>query len=119
LDEARLRAPKAALVQGDALALPFPNDVFERVFCAHFYGHLNGGDRVRFLTEARRVGRELVVVDSARNESSPPDGLDDRVLGDGSRWQVYKRWFTPHGLAAELGGQVLHGGRWFVAVRAR
>ena len=43
----------------------------------------------------------------------------ERVLNDGSRWQVYKRFFTPEGLRAELGGgEVLFAGRWFVAVRA-
>ena len=42
-----------------------------------------------------------------------------RVLNDGSRWEVYKRFFTGEGLAAELGGgEVLHEGRWFVVVRA-
>ena len=39
---------------------------------------------------------------------------------DGSRHDVYKRYFTAEGLAAELGGgDTLHAGRWFVAVRAR
>jgi hypothetical protein len=41
------------------------------------------------------------------------------VLNDGSRWEVYKRWFTGAGLAAELGGgHALHDGRWFVVVRS-
>ena len=40
-----------------------------------------------------------------------------RVLGDGSRHNVYKRFFTASQLAAELGGgETLHEGRWFVAV---
>jgi hypothetical protein len=40
------------------------------------------------------------------------------VLNDGTQWSVYKRWFTGEGLAAELGGgDVLHDGHWFVAVR--
>jgi hypothetical protein len=40
------------------------------------------------------------------------------VLEDGSRWQVNKRVFDPEALAEELGGEVLHAGRWFVLVRA-
>jgi hypothetical protein len=41
------------------------------------------------------------------------------VLNDGSRWSVYKRFFTGEGLLAELGGgEVLFEGRWFVLVRA-
>jgi hypothetical protein len=39
------------------------------------------------------------------------------VLNDGSRWDVFKRYFTPEELAEELGsGRVLHSGRWFVMV---
>jgi hypothetical protein len=41
----------------------------------------------------------------------------ERRLKDGSRWQVYKRFFTPERLLAELGGgRVLYAGRWFIAV---
>ena len=40
-------------------------------------------------------------------------------LNDGSTWEVFKRYFTGAGLAAELGGgEVLHDGDWFVVVRA-
>ena len=43
----------------------------------------------------------------------------ERILKDGSRWEVYKRYFTPEGLAVELGGgETLFAGRWFVAVRS-
>ena len=43
----------------------------------------------------------------------------ERLLKDGSRWQVYKRYFEPEQLLAELGGsQIVFAGRWFVAVRA-
>jgi hypothetical protein len=39
------------------------------------------------------------------------------VLSDGSRHAVFKRWFTPAELVAELGGaEVVHAGAWFVAV---
>ena len=119
LDVARTRAPGATFVQGDALALPFEDGSFERVFTAHFYGHLEHDDCARFLAEAMRVARELVVVDSAVREGVEAEEVQTRVLNDGSRWEVYKRYFTGPELAAELGGgRVLHAGRWFVAVRA-
>jgi ubiquinone/menaquinone biosynthesis C-methylase UbiE len=119
LEEARHKAPRATFLQGDALALPVPNQSFDRVFTAHFYGHLDEPSRERFLAEARRVAHELVVVDSSRSSSAEDEAHQERVLNDGSRWHVYKRWFTPEGLAAELGGgETLHAGRWFVAVRA-
>jgi demethylmenaquinone methyltransferase/2-methoxy-6-polyprenyl-1,4-benzoquinol methylase len=119
LEVARPNAPRATFVQGDALALPVPNESFERVFTAHFYGHLDEQERARFLAEAHRVARELVVVDSSRESSEQDEAHQERVLNDGSRWQVYKRWFTSEALAAELGGgETLFAGRWFVAVRA-
>jgi demethylmenaquinone methyltransferase/2-methoxy-6-polyprenyl-1,4-benzoquinol methylase len=58
-------------------------------------------------------------VDAAVLENVPPDAMQERVLNDGSRHSVYKRYFTPSQLVAELGGgNVLHAGRWFVAVLA-
>jgi ubiquinone/menaquinone biosynthesis C-methylase UbiE len=117
LSIAEERAPWADFVEGDALSLPFPDASFDRLFTAHFYGHLEEAERLRFLTEARRVARELVVVDAALRDDVEPEELQERVLSDGSRWTVYKRFFTVADLSAELGGgRVLHAGRWFVAV---
>lgn len=111
-------APNARFVQGDALALPFPPSSFERVLAGHFYGQLEEQARLRFLAEARRVSRELVVVDAAVREGVPATSWQDRVLNDGSRWQVYKRYFSPEQLLREIGGgAVLFAGRWFVVVR--
>jgi ubiquinone/menaquinone biosynthesis C-methylase UbiE len=119
LEIARGRLPKASFVQGDALPLPFPDGSFDRVFTSFFYGHLPGDERVSFLEEARRVAGELVVVDSALNDDHEPVEWQERVLKDGSSWQVYKRFFTGETLAAELGGgETLYESRWFVAVRS-
>lgn len=119
LEATARRAPHATVVQGDALDLPFPDGVFDRVFTGHFYGHLEDDARERFLGEAARVATELVVVDASRAASDVDEDWQRRVLNDGSEWTVYKRWFTGPGLADELGGgDVLHDGHWFVAVRA-
>ena len=98
LEVARGSAPEATVVQGDALALPFPDATFDRVFTGHFYGHLED-ERRRFLAEAGRVAAELVVVDSSRAAAEVDEIVQERVLNDGSRWEVYKRWFTGAGLA--------------------
>lgn len=113
LAETRKRVPQAELVRGDALdGLPFADGSFGRVFTGHFYGHLEPDARARFLAEARRVAPELVVVDSA----GTGEEVQERILDDGTRWEVYKRWFQPEQLLDELGGgRVLHSGRWFVA----
>ena len=119
LEIARHRVPSAEFVRGDALALPFADGSFGRVFTGHFYGHLGDDDRRAFLREARRVAPEVVVVDSALREEVDPVEVQERVLKDGSRWEVYKRYFTAEGLSEELGGgRTVHAGRWFVAVRA-
>jgi ubiquinone/menaquinone biosynthesis C-methylase UbiE len=119
LETARERMPEATFVRGDALQLPFPDDSFDRVFTGHFYGHLREEERIRFLGEARRVAPELVVVDASSEHVSVEEEIQERILNDGSRWEVYKRYFTPQQLARELrGGEQLFSGRWFVAVRA-
>jgi SAM-dependent methyltransferase len=111
------RLPHGEVVQGEAFPLPFADGAFDRVLTGHFYGHLLAGEREAFLAEARRVARELVVVDSALHDGVEPEERQERVLEDGSRHPVYKRYFTPDGLAAELGGgEVLYAGRWFVVV---
>ena len=93
-----------------------PRPGFERLFSAHFYGHLDAAQREAFLALPRSA--ELVVVDSALRPGGVAEDWQERVLDDGSRHRVYKRWFTAAGLAEELGGgEVLHDGPWFVAVR--
>ena len=116
---ARERIPQATFVQADAPTLPFADDSFDRVFTSFFYGHLEQDDRLTFLSEARRVAGELVVVDSALNEDHEPVEWQERILKDGSSWEVYKRFFMAEGLAEELGGgESLYKSRWFVAVRS-
>ena len=119
LELARAKVPEGRFVEGDALELPFADDSFERVLTSFFYGHLEEDDRDAFLREARRVAAELVVVDSALHDGVEPVEWQERTLNDGSRWQVYKRYFESDALAKELGGgRTLFAGRWFVAVQA-
>ena len=67
----------------------------------------------------RRVAPELVVVDAAVRHDREREEYQERILNDGSRWEVFKRYFTPDELAAELGGgETLFAGRWFVAIRS-
>jgi demethylmenaquinone methyltransferase/2-methoxy-6-polyprenyl-1,4-benzoquinol methylase len=116
---ARDRLPAAEFVVGDALALPFPDASFARLHASFFYCHLEDPYRARFLAEARRVASELIVFASRPGGPDEPlERWEERVLEDGSHWPVYKRVFEPATLAGELGGEVLHEGRWFVVVRA-
>jgi len=119
LEEAHRQAPSVTCVEGDGLELPFVDYSFDRVFTGHFYGHLEPPDRERFISEARRVAHELVVVDASRKHSEVDEHMSQRVLNDGSTWEVFKRYFTGAGLAEELGGgDVLFEGDYFVVVRS-
>lgn len=117
LRRARERLPLAGFVRGHALHLPFRSQSLARVFTSHVYGHVLAEDRGAFLGEVRRVAPSLVVIDAARRGGALRDEWQDRVLADGSRHRVYKRFLTGATLRAELGGgRVLHEGYWFVAV---
>jgi ubiquinone/menaquinone biosynthesis C-methylase UbiE len=104
-------------VRGDALELPFGDRAFERLFTGHFYGHLEEPQRLRFLREARRVARQLVVADAAVRPDHEREEWQRRTLNDGTSYEVYKRYFDPTTLLAELGGgETLHASEWFVLV---
>jgi len=120
VEVASARLPNARVVLGDAVPLRFADGAFDRVFTGHFYGHLLADERERFVAEARRVAPELVVVDSALHDGVEPEEWQERVLNDGTRHRVYKRYFRGTELADELGGgEVLHEGQWFVVVASR
>jgi SAM-dependent methyltransferase len=114
---AQERLPNGVVVRGDALDLPFADGAFDRVLTGHFYGHLRGAERERFLAESRRVAPELVVVDSALREGVAREGFQERTLNDGSRHRVYKRFLSPADLERELGAEIPHAGTWFVVAR--
>ena len=115
---ARSRIPGSMVVLGDALRLPFADESFDRVLTGHFYGHLGPDEREAFLWEASRVAAEFVVVDSALRAGMVPELWEERLLNDGSRHRVYKRYFTADQLADEIEGETLMAGEWFVAARA-
>lgn len=115
---AQSRLPHGVVIVGDALDLPFVAGTFDRVFTGHFYGHLSPDERIEFLAEARRVAAELVVVDAALRPGVVGEQWQDRILNDGSRHRIFKRYLTGDQLAAEIGGNVLLENSWFVAAQA-
>lgn len=62
---------------------------------------------------------ELLVIDSALRPGVDPEQWQERILNDGSRRRVYKRYLSGQQLADELGGRVLLDGPWFVAAQVR
>jgi demethylmenaquinone methyltransferase/2-methoxy-6-polyprenyl-1,4-benzoquinol methylase len=116
---ARARIPRGVFVRGDALKLPFRSAQFDCLVTGHFYGHLDETARRIFLIEARRVSKSFLIIDAAARDDVPSEEHQERVLNDGSRHLVYKRYFTPERLITEIGsGRTLHAGQWFVGVLA-
>jgi len=117
LEVARSRVPQGFFVRGDALQMPFRSRQADCLMAGHFYGHLDEAAQRTFLKEARRIAKSLLIVDAAQREDFPAEEYQERVLNDGSRHVVHKRYFTPELLMSEIGaGKTLHSGRWFVAV---
>src|SRR5918995_100886 len=119
LEVARGRVPWAKFVRGDAFRMPFAEDSFDRVFASFFYGLLPLEDRGRFLQEARRVGQELILVEPTPEwtPSGRTEGWEERGLSDGSRYKIYRRYFTAETFAEELDGRILFAGRWMVMAK--
>jgi ubiquinone/menaquinone biosynthesis C-methylase UbiE len=114
---AAARMPHARVLRADIAPLPFGDGEFDRVFTSHFLHHLTADQRGAFIADARRVGRELVVVEDVRRADAPAEETHEHVLGDGSRHRMARHSFTAAELISELGaGHVLHEGRWFVVV---
>ncbi len=114
---AAARMPHARVLQGDVAPLPFGDGEFDRVFTSHFLHHLSPNQRAAFIADARRVARELVVVEDVRRADAPAEVWHERVGSDGSHHHMHRHSFTAAELISELGaGQVLHEGRWFVVV---
>ena len=117
IEIASKRIPEAAFVEADAIPLPFDDSSFDRVFTGHFYGHLDSAERAAFVAEAHRVAPELIVVDSAVRPDHDREEIQERILNDGSAFEVYKRYFDGAELADELGGgAIVHESEWFVMV---
>ena len=119
LDIARRRLPSVELVCAVVPPLPFEDDAFELLFTSHFYRHVvSPEERRRFLSEAFRVAREVVVVEQTRRPGFPDEVWEEHELRDGSRHRVFKGYFTADRLQAELDGELELETRSFLAVRA-
>jgi SAM-dependent methyltransferase len=116
----RLRAEVTGfpVIRGDATALPLGAKAVTRVFAGHLYGHLEPDERAPFLAEVRRVADELVILDSGCPPGAPAEEWQRRTLPDGTTHTVYKRHFTIDTLAAEVGGDPLFAGRYYVLVHS-
>ncbi|MDP8951690.1 MAG: hypothetical protein M3N18_05545 [Actinomycetota bacterium] len=119
---ARERVSWAVFVRGDALEMPVRRPLLRPRLRLQLSTGLGIHERERFLEEARRVAAEQIVLVQPPPLFGPsglPEALEERVLYDGSRFRIYRRYFDPQGLAEELGGRFLFAGRWIATAAAR
>ena len=118
LNLARQRVPDVGMVQARVPLLPFAAGAFDQLVTANFYGLLRPAERHAFLAEARRLARELIVIDLRSGTDEVTEGIEPRQV-DGATYGIYRRRFTPDALQVELGAEVLYPGHQFLAVRTR
>jgi hypothetical protein len=65
------------------------------------------------------VGQELILVEPtpAWVPSGRAEGWEERRLSDGSRYEIYRRYFTAGRFAEELDGRILFAGSWMVMAK--
>jgi SAM-dependent methyltransferase len=116
----RLRGTTAGVpvVRGDSSALPLADKAVGRIFAGHLYGHLEEDERLVFLAESRRVAGELVILDSGRPPGAKAQEWQTRGLADGTSYTVYKRHFNVDELLAEVGGEPLFCGSYYILLRS-
>ena len=114
------RLPHATLVEGDGLALPFPDDAFDRVVSDNFYGHLGAAQRPAAsprgaARRARAGGRGRIARPFGRRRGM----VEPRPLVTARAGRSTSAGSHARGLLEELGGgDVLLAGEWFVVVRS-
>jgi ubiquinone/menaquinone biosynthesis C-methylase UbiE len=116
---ARDRVPHAGLVHALFPPLPFAAEAFDILFTGNFYGLLREAERRAFLAEAGRVARELIVLDLRSDYDAPMEGIELRSIGNGATYPIFRRRFTPESLRAELNGELLYPGRYFLVTRTK
>ena len=112
----QVAVPHVPVIRADALRLPLADRSVGRFFAAHLYGLLLADERRDLLVEARRVAREVLILDAGRPEGVEAAEWQERTLNDGRQYQVFRRHFDAETLAAEVGGQVLFHGAFYVLV---
>jgi hypothetical protein len=117
LQRLRRVLPAVALVRADATRIPLRDKGVGRVFMAHLYGLLLPDERAALLSEACRVGREIVILDSGRPTGVRAEEWQTRTLPDGSEYSIFRRHFDINALIDEVGGEALFSGQYFVMIR--
>lgn len=110
--------PSVPVLRADARHLPLTDRAVERVFATHIYGLLDAPTATAVIDEARRVAHQVVILDAGCPQGVPKQHWQQRILPDGSQWQIFRRHFTPDALADEVSGSVLFGGRFYVLIAA-
>jgi ubiquinone/menaquinone biosynthesis C-methylase UbiE len=92
---------KCTLLQGDVLKMTLPDKSFSSSVIGFFVSHLDSEQEAVLFNKLRRILRpegELLIIDSTwgdmKMQYRKKEGMQERLLTDGRRFSVYKRYFT-------------------------
>jgi hypothetical protein len=113
----RVAVPSVARLRADAMHIPVLYKALGRVFISHVYGLLLPDERAALISEASRVGQEIVILDSGRPSGARDEEWQTRTLPDGTDYPIFRRHLDVETLLSEVGGDVLFDGEYFVMIR--
>jgi hypothetical protein len=113
----RVAVPSVALIRADATHVPVSQRVLGRVFISHLYGLLLPDERAALISEASRVGHEIVILDCGRPPGARAEEWQTRTLPDGTEYPIFRRHLDVETLLREVGGDGLFDGQYFVMIR--
>jgi SAM-dependent methyltransferase len=121
LEIARGRVPEATFLRAGRRPQPaLLRGRVRRAFVGNLLGVLPLPTRAVLVEEARRVASELIVFETSASLAEKAEQWQERALSDGSRYEIYRRYFTAGDLAEEPGGgRVLFDGDHFVVVASQ
>jgi demethylmenaquinone methyltransferase/2-methoxy-6-polyprenyl-1,4-benzoquinol methylase len=137
LEECRKKAVEAGVLDkcqficAEILNYRFPNNHYDSVLFGFFLSHLTSEQEAKLFTMLRTLlmkNGTFLILDSIwnaeRSTHRKKEGKQDRLLNDGRRFEIYKKYFTTTDFvmmaeAHDADVAILHEGRTFIAVQGK
>lgn len=92
---------KCHYVKGDFFELDFKDHIFDSVVVGFLVSHLRKKTEKAFFEKIRRItmtGAQVFIIDGLwnklRQQYRKKEGIHERLLNDGRKFRIYKRYFT-------------------------
>ncbi len=128
IKDQNLKPPK--FIHADFFDIDLGTDVFDRAFVSILLSHLSRDQEIGFFERLKQIlqpGGELMVIDSLwnsrRSKYRKQESVEERVIKDGRKFKVFKRYMDQRGMARLLQShsfaiKSLYVGDMLLAIRA-